>query len=162
MRSMIFLRLTLAVLLVVSVACKPDEAPETTGTTAETITMPSTTMASTQSGSIDTLKVGKDKDVTTEADSFGKTETIYAVATVKDADKGRVIARLAVDDVPGQTKGPIPGLEASVDLSAGTTANFNFSAPTAGWPSGKYNIEVSLLNEAGEQKDQENASFSVP
>jgi hypothetical protein len=73
-----------------------------------------------------------------------------------------VQGRLLVVDVPGQQPGAIPGLETSIDLAPGiNVANFSFSAPTAGWPDGKYQIEVTLLDEKGEQKDQKKAELTT-
>ena len=57
-----------------------------------------------------------------------------------------------MDDVEGQQSGPIPGLETTVELAGSGTATFTFTPPPAGWPNGKYEIEVLMLNEDGEQK----------
>lgn len=109
------------------------------------------------------LKVGKDKDVTAAANSFGAKDTIYAVANIDNPpSNGKAVAHLVVVDVPGQQAGPIPGLEATLSLTGGmNVANFNFSAPTAGWPNGKYQIQVSLLDESGAQKDQKSAELTT-
>jgi len=108
------------------------------------------------------LKIGKDKTVSQESATFGANETVYGVATVSNApNKVKVKGRLAVDDVPGQQTGPIPGLETTVELPGSGTATFTFSPPQDGWPKGKYKIEVVMLNEAGEQKDQKVGSFAV-
>lgn len=111
---------------------------------------------------LSSLKLGKDKTVTQETSSFGAGDTIYAVAVVSNAPgKVKVKGRLAVEDVPGQEKGPIPGLETTLDLAGSGTATFTFSPPADGWPKGKYNVEAVMLNENGEQKDQKTASFTV-
>jgi len=116
---------------------------------------------SASTANISGLKIGKDKDVTAETSSFASGDTIYAVATVSNVpDKVSVTGRLVVDDVEGQEKGPVPGLEKTVELPSDGTASFNFT-PSAGWPKGKYKIEVLMKNEAGEQKDQKSASFTV-
>ena len=116
---------------------------------------------SASTANISGLKLGKEKDVKTETSSFASGDTIYAVATVSNVpDKVKVKGRLVVDDVEGQTPGPAPGLEDTVELPGDGTATFNFS-PTSGWPKGKYKVEVLLMNEAGEQKDQKSASFTV-
>ncbi len=58
------------------------------------------------------LKIGKDKSVSKETSSFGRSDTICAIAEISNApDKLKVKGRLAVDNVEGQQKGPIPGLE---------------------------------------------------
>lgn len=100
------------------------------------------------------LKLGKDKNVSRETSSFGPGDTIYVVADISNAPgKLKVKVRLIVNDVEGQQSGPIPGLETTVELHGSGTATFTFSPPTAGWPKGKYKMEVLILNEDGEQKD---------
>ena len=117
---------------------------------------------SASTANISGLKLGKDKEVTAETSSFGASDTIYAVATVSNVpDKVKVKGRLVVEDVEGEDKGPVPGLEKTLDLEGSGTATFTFSAPASGWPKGKYKVEVLMMNEAGEQKDQKSASFSV-
>lgn len=108
------------------------------------------------------LKIGKDKEVSSETSSFGARDTVYAVATISNVpDKVKVKGRLLVDDVEGEEKGPIPGAETTLDMPGSGTANFNFSPPASGWPKGKYKVEVLMLNEEGQQKDQKSADFSV-
>lgn len=117
---------------------------------------------SVSTANISGLKIGKDKTVSQESATFGANETVYGVATVSNAPgKVKVKGRLAVDDVPGQQTGPIPGLETTVELPGSGTATFTFSPPQDGWPKGKYKIEVLMMNEAGEQKDQKVGSFAV-
>jgi hypothetical protein len=117
---------------------------------------------SASTANISGLKLGKDKAATTEASSFGANDTVYAVATVSNVpDKVKVKGRLVVEDVEGQPKGPIQGLEDTVELGGDGTATFTFSAPSSGWPKGKYKVEVIMTNEAGEQKDQKSSSFTV-
>lgn len=116
---------------------------------------------SASTANISGLKLGKDKEVTTETSSFASGDTIYAVATVSNVpDKVKVKGRLVVEDVAGQPPGPVAGLEDTVELPGDGTATFNFS-PTSGWPKGKYKVEVLMMNEAGEQKDQKSAGFTV-
>jgi len=111
---------------------------------------------------ISSLKLGKDKGVTQETSSFGADDTVYAIAEISNVPgKVKVTGRLVVDDVPGQQSGPIPGLSKTLDLPGSGTADFTFSPPAAGWPKGKYKMEVLMLNEDGEQKDQKSASFTV-
>lgn len=117
---------------------------------------------SASTANISGLKIGKDKDVSQETSSFGAQDTIYATAEIANApDKLKVKGRLIVDDVAGQQKGPVPGLEDTVDLPGSGTAIFTFSPPNSGWPKGKYKLEVLMLNQDGEQKDQKTANFSV-
>lgn len=117
---------------------------------------------SVTTANISSLKLSKDKSASQETSNFGPTDTVYAVATISNAPSAvKVKGRLVVEDVAGQQSGPIPGLETTVDLPGSGTATFTFSAPAAGWPKGKYKLEVFMLNSDGEQKDQKSASFTV-
>ena len=117
---------------------------------------------SASTANISGLKLGKDKDVTAETSSFAATDTVYGLATISNAPGAvKVRGRLAIDQVEGEQSGPIPGLEKTLDLPGSGTATFTFSPPSAGWPKGKYKVEVFLLNENGEQKDQKTADFTV-
>jgi hypothetical protein len=117
---------------------------------------------SATTANISGLKIGKDENVSSETNSFGPKDTIYALATVSNAPgKVKVKGRLVIDDVPGQHSGPVPGLEDTVELPGSGTATFTFSPASAGWPKGKYKLEVLLLTETGEQKDEKSTTFTV-
>ena len=112
---------------------------------------------SASTANISSLKIGKDKAVTTEASIFAPSDTVYAVATISNAPgKVKVKGRLVIEDAPTE-KGP----ENTIDLPGSGTATFTFTPPASGFPPGKYKIEVTLMDEAGEQKDQKSASFTV-
>ena len=112
---------------------------------------------------ISSLKISKDKEGSSVASSFGPKDTIYAVAEVSNAPgKVKLKGRLLIDKVEGYTSGmAVPGIEATIDLPGSGFGTFTFTPPTAGWPGGSYKVEVSLLNEDGEQKDQKTETFSV-
>ena len=117
---------------------------------------------SASTANISGLKLGKDAKVSTETSSFAASDTVYAVATISNAPGAvKVTGRLAFDEVAGQQSGPIPGLEKTLDLPGSGTATYTFTPPPSGWPKGKYKVEVLMLNENGEQKDQKTANFSV-
>ena len=117
---------------------------------------------SATTANISNLKIGKDQAVSSEASTFHASDPIYAVATISNAPgKVKVRGRLVIEDVPGQQAGPAPGLEKTLDLAGSGTATYSFTPPPDGWPPGKYKIEVTLMDEAGAQKDQKTASFSV-
>lgn len=111
---------------------------------------------------INSLKIGKEKSVSTQTSTFGTGDKIYASAEISNAPR-KVTAkwRLDFDDVKGHPAGPVPGGEASVELPGSGTANYTCTPPPSGWPKGKYKLDVMMLNENGEQKDQKSASFSV-
>lgn len=110
---------------------------------------------------ITSMKLGKDKDATAETSTYATGDTVFAVAAVSSTGKVKVTGRLLVDEVEGQAKGPIPGLDTTIDLASSGTANFNYTPPTAGWPKGKYTLEVVVTDEAGAQKDKKSANFTV-
>ena len=117
---------------------------------------------SASTANISDLSLSKDQAATQKTNSFAATDTVYAVATISNAPGAvKVRGRLAIEDVEGETAGPIPGLEKTLDLPGSGTATFTFSPPPSGWPAGKYKVEVFMLNENGEQKDQKSASFTV-
>jgi len=117
---------------------------------------------SASTANISDLSLAKDKAATQKTSSFAATDTVYAVATISNAPGAvKVRGRLAIEDVEGETAGPIAGLETTLDLPGSGTATFTFTPPTSGFPAGKYKVEVFMLNEAGEQKDQKSASFTV-
>jgi hypothetical protein len=117
---------------------------------------------SATTANISSLKIGKDKEVSQETSSFGPNDPIYGVATISNAPgKVKVKGRLVVEDVPGQQTGPIPSLEKTLDLDGSGSAVYSYTPPPDGWPKGKYKLEVILMNEGGEQKDQKVASFTV-
>jgi hypothetical protein len=111
---------------------------------------------------ISSLKIGKDKAVSSESSSFGPNDTVYAVGTVANAPGAvKVKGLLAFEDVAGEQAGPIPGLEKTLDLPGNGTATYTFTPPPTGWPKGKYKIEVTLTDDSGAQKDQKSETFSV-
>ncbi|MCU1263883.1 MAG: hypothetical protein JWM21_201 [Acidobacteria bacterium] len=117
---------------------------------------------SASTANISGLKLGKDKAASQEASSFAPSDTVYAVGTISNSPgKVKVKGRLIFDDVPGQTSGPVPGLEETLELPSSGTATYTFTPPADGWPKGKYKIEVIMMNEEGQQKDQKTASFTV-
>ena len=117
---------------------------------------------SASTANISDLKLGKDQAASQQTSSFAATDTIYAVATISNAPGAvKVRGLLAIEDVEGEDKGPIPGLEKTLDLPGSGTATYTFTPPAGGFPKGKYKVEVFMLNEAGEQKDQKSASFTV-
>lgn len=117
---------------------------------------------SASTANISDLKLGKDKAATQTTNSFAAADTIYAVATISNAPGAvKVKGRLAFEDVEGEQAGPIPGLETTLDLPGSGTATYTFTPPASGFPKGKYKVEVFMLDDKGEQKDQKSASFTV-
>ncbi len=108
------------------------------------------------------LKVGKDRALTTETSTFASTDTVYAQAGVANSP-GKVTLRWHViaEHVTGQPANTtIPNLGTSYDLEGDGTGLYGLTAPTAGWPTGTYRIEVDMMVD-GQQKDQKTAEFTV-
>ena len=117
---------------------------------------------SVSTANISSLKLGTDKAVTRETTTFSATDTIYGVAEVSNApSKVKVKGTFIIDNAEGEKSGPFPGLETTVELPGSGTATFTFTPPSTGWSKGKYRLDVVMLNENGEQKDQKSAEFSV-
>jgi hypothetical protein len=117
---------------------------------------------SASTANISDLKLGKDQTASQATTTFAAADTVYAVATISNAPGAvKVKGRLTIEDVEGEQAGPIPGLEKTLDLPGSGTATYTFTPPADGFPKGKYKVEVFMLNEAGEQKDQKSASFTV-
>ncbi len=117
---------------------------------------------SASTANISSLKLGKDRDISQETSTFSTSDTIYVLATISNAPGAvKVTGRLVIESVEGEESGPIPGLEKTLELPGSSTATYSFSPPPNGFPKGKYKVEVLMLNEAGEQKDQKSASFTI-
>lgn len=117
---------------------------------------------SATTANISSLKLSKEKGAATETSSFAASDTIYAAAEISNAaEKLKAKGRLSAEQVEGIDAGPIPGAETTLDLPGSATATFTFTPPPGGWPPGRYKVEVMMLNEAGEQKDQKSATFTV-
>ena len=111
---------------------------------------------SASTANISSLKIGKDKSVTTETSTFGPNDTVYAVATISNSiSKVKVKGRLIPEDAPDK------GNETTIELPGSGTATFTFTPPAEGFPPGKYKIEVIMMNEDGEQKDTKSGTFTV-
>jgi hypothetical protein len=112
---------------------------------------------------IRSLKLSKDKEGTTEASTFAPKDSIYALAIVSNVpSKVTLKFRLITEKVEGQPENaPVPKFDTSVDLPSDGIGTYSLTPPPAGWPAGKYRIDVSMLIESGEQKDQKSATFTV-
>jgi hypothetical protein len=113
---------------------------------------------------ISSFKLSKDKEGNTEASTFAPGDSIYALATVSNVpSKVTLKFRLITEKVEGQPENaPVTKFDTSIDLPTDGVGTFSLTPPPAGWPAGRYRIEVSMLIQSGEQKDQKSATFTVP
>ena len=109
------------------------------------------------------LKFSKDKEGNVETNSFAPQDTIYATAAVSNApSKVTLKFRLITEKVEGQPENQaVPNFDKSLDLPGNGYGYFTLTPPPAGWPVGRYRVEVDMLIESGEQKDQETGTFTV-
>lgn len=109
------------------------------------------------------LKFSKDQEGKVEASTFAPQDTIYATATVSNVpSKVTLKFRLITEKVEGQPENEaVPNFDKSLELPSDGYGYFTLTPPPAGWPAGRYRVEVAMLIESGEQKDQEIGTFTV-
>lgn len=112
---------------------------------------------------ISSMKLSKDKDGNSETNTFAPGDTIYARATVSNVpSKVTLKFRLITEKVEGQPENsPVPQFDTTIEIPDDGVGTYTLTPAPAGWPPGKYKIDVSMLIESGEQKDQESATFTV-
>jgi hypothetical protein len=108
------------------------------------------------------FKVGKDKEVKTEASSFKAGDTIYGVAVISNAPGETTVKfQLTADDVSGMTKGElIKGSDVDVKLPSSGTASYSLPIPN-GVAGGKYILTADMHNDTGEKKDTKTTAITI-
>jgi len=112
---------------------------------------------------IGSLKVATDEEGKNEAKSFKPGDKVYAVAQISN-NPGKVQAkfRILYDDVKGQQSGEVvEGADKTLDIDGSRPAIFWITLPGRGFNNGRYKVEVSMLTENGQQKDQKSSTFDV-
>ena len=118
---------------------------------------------SATTANISSFKITSDEAGNNEAKSFKPGDKVYSVAVISN-NGGKVQAKFRVlfDDVEGQKAGTqVPGAEKTLDIEGSRPAIFWITLPPAGFQNGRYKVEVNMLSETGEQKDQKTATFEV-
>jgi hypothetical protein len=118
---------------------------------------------SATTANISSLKVSTDEQGKNEAKSFKPGDKVYAVAQISN-NGGKVQAkfRILFDDVDGQEAGTlVQGAEKTLDIEGDRPGIFWITLPASGFGNGRYKVEVNMLTESGEQKDQKTATFEV-
>lgn len=118
---------------------------------------------SASTANISSLKTATDEEGKNESKNFKPGDKVYSVAVISN-NPGKVQAKFRVlfDDVEGETSGElVQGAEKTLDIEGSRPAIFWITLPTRGFQNGKYKVEVSMLNDKGEQKDQKTTSFEV-
>ena len=118
---------------------------------------------SATTANIGSLKIATDEEGKNEAKIFKPSDKVYAVAQIAN-NIGKVQAkfRILFDDVEGEKAGTlVQGAEKTLDVDGSRPAIFWITLPAAGFHNGRYRVEVNMLTESGEQKDQKTATFEV-
>jgi len=138
--------LTLGLGLVAIAGCKK-KGTDTVGADSSTVvTMPAFRVTDVDLGK----SIGADKRVNNGSDNFARTDTIYAsVTTEGSAPSKTIVARWTFED------GQVVKEETQVISPNGTaTTEFHILKP-AGWPVGKYKVEILVDGVSTETKDFE-------
>ncbi|HEY6805422.1 MAG TPA: hypothetical protein VI306_17725 [Pyrinomonadaceae bacterium] len=112
---------------------------------------------------ISSLKLATDEGGKNETTSFKPGDTVYALAAISN-NPGKVQAKFRVlyEDVKGEKAGSVvQGAEKTLDVDGSRPVSFWVTLPPTGFGNGKYKVEVLMLNDKGEQKDQKSATFDV-
>lgn len=111
---------------------------------------------------LDSLKVGKNADVTSPNSSFAAGDTVYAVASVaNNPGKVKVKMYIQVENMKGVAPGTV--IENSVvdlDMEGDALAKYHYQtiSSTAG---GTFKIVAEMYSENGEKKDSKSETFTV-
>ena len=112
---------------------------------------------------ISSLKLSSDEEGKNETKSFKPGDKVYAIAQISN-NPGKVQTRFRIlyDDVEGENPGAlVEGAEKTIEIEGSRPAIFWITLPNRGFSNGRYKLEVSMLTEGGEQKDQETTTFDV-
>lgn len=118
---------------------------------------------SATTANISSLKIASDEQGKNETRNFKPGEKVYAIAQIAN-NPGKVQAkfRIVVDEVEGQQIGTVvPGTDTTLDIEGSRPAIFWITLPARGFQNGRYKLEVTMLTESGDQKDQESATFDI-
>jgi hypothetical protein len=118
---------------------------------------------SATTANISSLKVSSDEEGKNETKSFSPGEKVYAVAQISNnGGKVQTKFRVLYDNVAGKDAGTqVQGAEKTLEIEGSRPAIFWITLPQQGFPNGRYKLEVVMLTEKGEQKDQKSATFEV-
>lgn len=105
---------------------------------------------------LSSFKVGKDKEVGSESTSFKPGDTIYAKAIVSN-NPGKVKVNFTLADSTGKV---LPGSEVSLDVDGDNSAYYSLPLPGS-FDSGSYKLNVDMINDSGEKKDNKSSAITV-
>jgi hypothetical protein len=117
---------------------------------------------SASTANLSDITLSPNRDGSSPTNTFRPDATVYAITSVNNSmGRVRVRSRVFFDNVEGQESGAmVPGLETTLDVDGSRPVTFSYST-TTGFPPGTYRVEIAMMNEAGEQKDQKTATFTI-
>ena len=109
------------------------------------------TACSVTTAHLSSFKLGKDKEVTSEASKFAPNEEVWAKTEVSNVpSKVTLKFGLILVKVEGQPENlRNPGTDYSLDMAASGTGTYHLTPPPAGWPKGTYRVEVAMVTDSG-------------
>ncbi len=129
--------------------------------TGATLLMAALTACSPTIPKIDSLKLGKDKEVTKETTTFAPKDTVYGLVHASAPGKVTLKWQVIVVKAEGVPENfHVPNADVSVELPGTGTSNYNFPSGE-GFPIGKYRLEVHMVDETGAEKDAKTVDFTV-
>ena len=112
---------------------------------------------------ISSLKFSKDKEGSVQTNTFAPGDIVYATTIVSN-NPGKVTLKfqLIAEKVEGERENfHVTNLDTTLEVDGSKPATYFVQPPPSGWPAGRYRVEVAMLTERGEQKDQETGTFTV-
>ena len=141
---------------------KNTSRPSWLALTGATLLMAALSACSPTVPKIDSLKLGKDKEVSKETTTFAPKDTVYGF--VNASAPGKVTLKwqvIAVKAEGVEENVHLPNADANVELPGSGTSNYNFAPGDSGFPVGKYRIEVRMVDETGAEKDKKTVDYTV-
>jgi hypothetical protein len=112
---------------------------------------------------ITALTVSKGKDSAPAAGAFGPGDSIFARATIAN-NIGKVTLKwqLVAEKVEGLPEHKaLSWADKSFDLEGDGNGIYSLSPPPSGWAAGTYAVSVSMLDDAGAEKDKRSATVTI-
>ena len=137
--------LVLAVMVSVATGCQkesPPPPPTPAPTAAPQVQTPAPTPDMVSVANINLGKsLGPDKKVSAPTDTFSKSDTIYAV--VETTGSGNATLKAKWTYLKGDKIAPVSEGSQTINASGPAATEFHISKPD-GWPTGDYQVEISL------------------
>jgi hypothetical protein len=145
----------LAAIATVLAGCgKKEEAPPPPATVEAPAPVPAPSTTAPAVVTVQSVSLGKaigpDKKVTAAADTFAKSDTIYAVVDTTGSGNATLKAKWTYHK--GDKTAAVDESSQTINATGPATSEFHVSKPD-GWPAGDYQVEITLNDQpAGSKK----------